>query len=99
MSLSEQIAAIDERTEIAYSYDRYTRGGWRQAIRELLKRGYDAQEVEAIMRSKWTRWAADSDAAPYGKTPGIALIRFIENPRNQCTRSAVADLVRQTFGD
>jgi hypothetical protein len=98
MSLSAQIAAIDERTEIGYSYDRYSRGGWRQAIRELLKRGYDEREIEAIMRSKWTRWAADSDDAPYGKTPGVALIRFIDDPRNKCTQAAVAELVGQTFG-
>jgi len=45
--------------EDAYSYDRYGATQWKRAIKALEKLGYSEAEVEVIMRSKYTRWAAD----------------------------------------
>lgn len=52
------VRALALRLENAYSTDRY-RNGWSGCVRMLLKRGYNEAQIEAIIRSKWTRWAAD----------------------------------------
>lgn len=66
---------------------------WPAVAQTLLNRGYTPLEAEAIMRSKWTRWASD-------QVMGIAnashLMEFLDDRRNQCDRSAVQELVRQT---
>ena len=80
----------------SYSENRYS--SWRQVAKLLLAKGYEPKEAAAIMRSKWTRWAADAYETTYGKCPATAIIRFIDNPRNSCTSAAVKELVDQTFG-
>lgn len=91
----ETVDRLARQTEDAYSYGRYP--SWKAVIAMLLRRGYSEREVEAILRSKWTRWAADQSDRPYGRVPAQALIDFIDDPRNRCTREAVAELVRGTF--
>lgn len=54
VNLSKTIA---DKTADAYSFGRYT--NWRALVLLLLQRGYSAEEVEVMVRSKWTRWAAD----------------------------------------
>ncbi|MFM9469743.1 hypothetical protein ACKI1K_43920, partial [Streptomyces scabiei] len=79
----------------AYSADRYN--SWPAVAQVLINRGYNDRQVEAIMRSKWTRWANDN--ARNWRKPGTAMdvLRFIDNPRNNCTMHEVNELVRYTF--
>lgn len=64
-------------------------------------RGYSDREVEAIMRSKWMRWAADNSTARYGKVPARVIIEYIDDmtKRGSAERVAreVAELVAGTF--
>ena len=85
---------VMELTEDAYSKGRYA--SWSSVAKMLLK-SYSPQEAAAIMLSKWTRWAADASDRPHGKVPAKALRDFMSDPRNQCDRAAVADLVKTTF--
>ncbi len=77
----EHIAAFAEHLSGAYSTDRY-RGGWSGCIRMLLGRGYDEHQIEGIIRSKWTRRAAESaqnNGKPYGQATGADLAKFMDS--------------------
>lgn len=63
----------------AYSADNYTLAAWRECCRMLARRGFDAVAIEVIMRSKWTRWAADGSLAPYGRHTSRDLARFLDS--------------------
>jgi hypothetical protein len=101
--LTKQATALAERTQAAYSFDNYGMDGWRGAARILLKRGYTPREAEAILRSKWTRWAADGATDRprwrFGQTNGADLARFLDltTDKKQLQRD-VAQLVLDTFG-
>lgn len=86
---------LSTRTQDAYSVDRYA--SWVACAALLLRRGYSEREAEAILRSKWMRWASDGSGAPYGKATSGDLARFLDNPKNRCTKAEVAELVRGTF--
>jgi hypothetical protein len=88
----EQLA---DKTSDAYSYDRYGAKGWRSCIKMLLRRGFDERAIEAIMRSKWTRWAGDQSNKPYGRVTSADLARFINSDQN--LERSVAQLVTETF--
>jgi exonuclease V gamma subunit len=88
----EQLA---EKCESAYSTGRY-REGWAPCIRMLRKEFLlDDRQIEAVIRSKWTRWAADMHDAPYGHVPARALRDFMRKQEN--LTAGIADLVEQTF--
>jgi hypothetical protein len=93
---------LAERTNDAYSYDNYGEVGWRSAARELLRRGYDDRQVEAILRSKFTRWAADMASGRegwrYGRTTGADLGRFLDSMSADDRKRSVDELVIGTFG-
>ena len=72
-------------------------GGWSASIRMLRKRGYDDRQIEAIIRSKWTRWAGDCSNKDYGRVTSADLARFLDDPRNECTLEEVNLLVAGTF--
>lgn len=74
-----------------YSEDRYR--SWVAVAKMLLRRGYTPIQAEAIMRSKWTRWASDQVC---GVANAKHLEAFLDDRRNQCDLHEVADLVRQT---
>jgi hypothetical protein len=61
----------------------------------LRKRGYDDRQVEAIIRSKWTRWAADGSDKRYGYNNSADLARFLDKQSNLAKE--VAELVQGTF--
>jgi hypothetical protein len=44
----------------------------------LQSRGYTDKEVEGIMRSKWTRWAADYSDKPHGQATADDLAAFLD---------------------
>lgn len=56
-SIREVAQQLALRTEDAHSAPFYR--SWLGVAKMLLENGYTEQEAEAIMRSKWTRWARD----------------------------------------
>lgn len=97
-----RIARLYEATCDAYSFDAYSERGWRSAIRMLVKHGLTDRQIEAVLRSKWTRWAGDSatnhsKGKRYGRFNGRDLERFI-NSAKDCGWSDVAALTVGTFG-
>ena len=91
--IAPEAEALSARTHDAYSYDNYLPLEWTKACQMLLNRGFDETEVEAIMRSKWTRWAHDMSGQDYGETSALDLMAFIDDARNNCTKAAVRKLV------
>lgn len=87
--------AIADRCSDAYSSDRYN--SWAAVAQTCLDMGYDEREAEAIMRSKYTRWAADSSGAPYGKVPAHALSTMKDRSPSMFSAKEIADLVEGTF--
>lgn len=97
--LAERVGIIDVKglaaqLEGAYSTDRY-RNGWAGCVRMLVKRGYTAPQIEAIIRSKWTRWAADASASRYGHATGADLARFLDKDQG-ATMEAVDQMVAES---
>ena len=84
---------IAERCKDAYSAKAY--GSWSAVAGVLLKRGLTPLEAEAVMRSKWTRWARDAAEKDYryGKYPASIVVDFMNrNPES------VQQLTFDTFG-
>lgn len=73
----ERARLIAERCADAYSFDRYN--SWPEVARTLLAMGFTDAETEAVMRSKITRWAADSEGKPYGHATARAVAEYIRN--------------------
>lgn len=98
MTTTKTIARTAEEIALnasnAYSADRY--GSWKACALMLLKRGYDEHETDAILRSKWTRWAADASNARYGKVPASAIATFLDAYGPQL-KAHVSKLVRGTL--
>jgi hypothetical protein len=74
---AEQIQEVMDRSEDAYSYDRYA--SWRACAAALLRKGFTPCQARAILLSKLTRWAADASNAPYGRATAVDLMRFIDH--------------------
>jgi hypothetical protein len=89
------VEEMASRTGDAYSADGYT--SWLACVRLLARLGYDEWQTEAILRSKWTRWARDSwdgRGTPTSNALRNFLVRNHYNPKH----SDVAELVKETFG-
>jgi len=91
----KDIKEFNEELQDAYSTDNYN-GNWIPCIKMLRKRGYNDQEVEAIIRSKWIRWAADGSGKRYGHVNSADLARFLDTMSDPSEE--IADLVKGTFG-
>jgi len=65
---------LAEKTVDAYSADRYA--SWENVAKLLLRHGYSERQAEAIMRSKWARWAGDQHGGAYGKLPAYIVRDF-----------------------
>lgn len=81
----------------AYSFSAYGSKNWLACIEMLAARGYDIRQVEAILRSKWSRWAADAHQGR-GNATASDLERFIDNPRNEVTPAEVEEMAAQIVG-
>ena len=90
MKISDQ--ALRVAATGGYSEDRYV--SWPAVAQALLDRGFSMVEAEAIMRSKWTRWAGDMSDADYGHCTHEDVLRFIDSTEN--LSAEVADLVATT---
>jgi hypothetical protein len=80
--MTRHAIALAARTEDAYSADAYTNGEWAKAAAMLLDRGYSEAEAEAILRSKWTRWARDAAGTYEGTAADLAAV--LDDPKNKC---------------
>lgn len=89
MRISDQ--ALRVAATGGYSEDRYV--SWPAVAQALLDRGFSMVEAEAIMRSKWTRWAGDMSDAAYGQCTHEDVLRFIDSDKN--LSESVAKLVEQ----
>lgn len=90
--LKARAANVAAKCKNAYSFNRYA--SWTAVAAKLLDFGFNEIEAEAIMRSKWMRWAADANNARYGRVPAKAIIDMMPN----ISRAEVDMLVKETFG-
>ena len=85
MKISERAKYLAEKTSGSYSFNRYK--NWNSVIQMLINKGYTNDEIEAIVMSKWTRWACDQDTRKgvrYGHHTSKALERFMKDiPRHE----------------
>ena len=84
-----QVLARD--TGNAYSTFRYR--NWPAVAEALLDRGLTEQEAEAVLRSKWMRWAADASPARYGNVPVKAILQFLDGLKNE--RQEIEELIHE----
>lgn len=89
--MTKPVAKFAKELSDAYSTAAY--GGWVGCIKMLRKRGYDDRQIEAIIRSKWTRWARDM-ASSYKGTPKM-LAAYLDNEKNLARQ--VEELIQETF--
>lgn len=68
---------LAEKLADAYSTENYG-GSWSACVKMLRRRGYDDRQVEAIIRSKWTRWAADASGHSYGRANSVDLGKWMD---------------------
>jgi hypothetical protein len=83
-----QVTALAKRTKDAWSVRYYA--SWAAVAKALLQRSYTPIAAEAILRSKLTRWAADTSAAPYGRVPARELLNYLDRFPN-----VVEELLRE----
>lgn len=83
-------------TRDARSHDRYGRGAWVMTAKRLAQRGYDRQQIEAVLRSKIMRWAGDAS----GKTKPTSadVLTYLDDPRNGGA-AEIERITQDTFGD
>lgn len=81
---------LAQSTEDAYSFDRYA--SWPALAVMLSRCGYSYAEAECILRSKWTRWAADASTTRYGYATSKDLARFIDGMKD--SRADLARMMR-----
>lgn len=94
MKITQQAKDIAERTSGAYSFDRFR--NWEAVTQCLLNLGLDDLQVEAVLLSKWTRWACDLDdsGATYGCHTSTAMLKFMRG----IPESEIKALTFETFG-
>jgi hypothetical protein len=90
-AMQKPVKEFAEELSDAYSTDAY--GGWEGCILALRRRGYDDRQIEAIIRSKYTRWAADENS---GTGTPKGLLTFIDDPRNEVTPKEIEDIATET---
>ena len=90
-----EAVAIAEKCADAYSADRYA--SWSAVAKMLAKRGLNAREIEAVMRSKHTRWAGDCSDHRYGKVTANDLAAYMDDKLQHFDAAEIASLVAQTF--
>lgn len=83
---------LADKTSDAYSATRYN--SWKACVKALRKEGYDDMQIEAILRSKLTRWAADHSKNAYGKASSVDLLKYI---RKYESKESIDQLTRETF--
>jgi hypothetical protein len=85
---------VASRTANAYSFDRYGEVSWRACALLLLRRDFSEQETEAILRSKWMRWAGDRSMRSSASSKDLA--RYLATMTPAELKRGVAQLVDTT---
>lgn len=70
-------AMVAARTQDAFSWDRYAPKEWAKICGHLAAMGWNELQIEAVLRSKWTRWAADQSERPYGKITARDFVNWL----------------------
>ena len=83
---------VAEDTQNAYSFDRYA--DWVVVCKKLMSLGLTDNQTEAVVRSKWMRWAADGSSSSYGRVPAKAIVELVKKQG----MDEVRELTRETFG-
>ncbi len=86
---------LAKETSDAYSAASYT--SWNSVCLLLAQRGFNRWEAEAILRSKWTRWARDMWDKP-SKPTSSALAAYLDMYGLVPGHPKVNELVMDTFG-
>jgi hypothetical protein len=88
------IDQLVERTSDSYSFNRYSKRGWKSSIRVLKSYGFSDEQVEAFLRSKHMRWAADHDGKrKYGYYNGNTLKEYFNKYPQYATVKEVNSLI------
>lgn len=66
----------------AYSSERYGPFNWRKAAAMLARKKFTADEIDAILRSKWMRWAADAAGRGNCQAKAEDLSAWLKGQRN-----------------
>ena len=90
------VTEFAEKLSDAYSTDNYG-GGWSACIRKLRAAKYDDAMIEAIIRSKFTRWAADHGGKRYGRASSNDLMKWLTDNGYTPNSDEIKSLVRETF--
>jgi hypothetical protein len=69
----------DIGTVAAYSRGQFTDSGWRQAIRELLRRGFWTTEIIELMMSKHIRRAIDTASQQKSRYTSTDILRYFDS--------------------
>jgi hypothetical protein len=93
----KNVIEFAEELSDAYSADRY-KNGFGACIKMLRKRGYDDRQIEAILRSKWTRWAGDGSEHRYGQCTASDLAKFLDSFKDR-ERAEVEALTREHWSE
>ena len=56
----------------ACSFDAFGPLEWRAAARMMARKGYTEREIDAILRSRWTRWLRDAAGRYNGTAKDLA---------------------------
>lgn len=97
MTIKLPYADLVEMTSHGYSFDRYSNTGWKGCIRLLREvYGCNDREIQAVMLSKWTRWAGDMSGKPYGRCNSADLDAFLKSQKN--VRVQIKALAAEHFG-
>lgn len=93
---ADQAAAM---TDDAHSYDRYGAQEWRAAAQALFNLGLSDRGVQAVLRSKWMRWAADRANRSVTGAEAVDIVRYVakEYPTKTARDAAVKRLIAETF--
>jgi hypothetical protein len=78
-----------DHTTHAYMRGSYGKVRWRREIRWLISQGYTELEIQAVMLSKWPRWA------DHGGEGHHTIKSLRDRWPHEYGHSAVIDLVRQ----
>jgi hypothetical protein len=78
----------------AFSTNRYRRG-WTATVKALRRFGLSDLEIEAVIRSKWTRWAADHSNKKDGQVTATDFLRWLVY--EGITRARIEELTRDNF--
>lgn len=69
---------IFNSTKDSYSFDRYSKKGWSDCIKYLLRARLSNEEIIAFMLSKHMRWAGDNDETKqYGELNVETLKKYL----------------------